>query len=166
MTSSVSRCFPPVVSEGTQLIILGSLPGEMSLARQQYYGHPKNQFWRLTAQLVGADFSDLDYAARLERLIACGVGLWDVVASAVRPGSLDQHMREITPNALLNLMSSLPHLKAVAFNGAAASRIGRRQIENQVPLTLVDLPSSSPANTLSYEAKAEAWRRLMPFLVV
>ena len=109
----------------------------------------------------------LDYQARLSRLNARGIGLWDVVASAVRPGSLDQHMRNVEPNPLAGLISALPELRAIAFNGATASRIGRRELGNAGladRVALIDLPSSSPANTVAYARKAEAWRALSGWL--
>jgi len=167
MDSSAARCFPPVVTPGVRVLILGSLPGEWSLAQRQYYAHPRNQFWRLAGELVGEELSLLDYDARLARLNARGIGLWDVVASAVRPGSLDQHLRDVVPNPLADLVTALPDLRAVAFNGSTASRIGRRAIHAAGAaraLTLVDLPSSSPAYTLPYARKAEAWRTLAPWV--
>ncbi len=166
MHSAPSRCFPPAVTPNVRVLILGSLPGERSLAQQQYYAHPRNQFWRLAGELAGADLPLLEYEARLSRLNACGIGLWDVVAAATRPGSLDQHLRDIVPNRLADLVAALPELRAIAFNGSTASRIGRKEIGNDPGdrLTLIDLPSSSPANTVSYATKAEAWCRLAPWM--
>lgn len=164
MDSSVSRCFPPAVTPGIRVLILGSLPGERSLAQRQYYAHPRNQFWRLVGELAGEDLPLLDYEKRLSRLNARGIGLWDVVASAVRPGSLDQHLRDVVPNSVADLVAALPDLRAVAFNGGTASRIGRREIGATRALTLVNLPSSSPAYTLPYARKAEAWRALAPWV--
>lgn len=163
MQVDVSRCFPPAAPPHIRLLVLGSLPGEESLARNQYYGHPRNQFWRLTGELIGSDLVPLPYVERLARLNAHDVGLWDVVASAVRPGSLDQHMRAITPNALRRFVETLPRLEAIAFNGTTASRIGRGQIGDW-PGQLVDLPSSSPANTMRLEEKARIWRSLAPYV--
>lgn len=167
MSAPTSRCFAPAVTPDIRLLILGSLPGERSLIEQQYYAHPRNQFWRLVGELAGENFLSLDYATRLARLNARGIGLWDVVASAVRPGSLDQHLRAIVPNPLASLVSSLPELRAIAFNGSTASRIGRRELaawnEAATP-ELIDLPSSSPAYTLPYARKAEAWHTLSAWL--
>lgn len=167
MDSALSRCFPPVVTSDIRILILDSLPGERSLAQRQYYAHPRNQFWRLAGELAGEDLPLLDYDVRLSRLKARGIGLWDVVASAVRPGSLDQHLRDVVPNLLADLVDTLPDLRAVAFNGGTASRIGRHEIgaaRTVRALALVDLPSSSPAYTLSYARKAEAWRALAPWV--
>jgi len=167
MSAPTSRCFAPAVTPGIRLLILGSLPGERSLIEQQYYAHPRNQFWRLVGDLVGEGLPNLDYAARLARLNTRSIGLWDVVACAVRPGSLDQHLRAIVPNPLATLVASLPELRAIAFNGSTASRIGRREIAAWKGVgtpELIDLPSSSPAYTLPYARKVEVWRTLTAWL--
>ncbi len=83
------RRFHPVVDDRTRILVLGSLPGEQSLARQEYYGNRQNRFWMLMAEVIGLDLLPLDYVSRLQALLANGIGLWDVVAEADREGSLD-----------------------------------------------------------------------------
>lgn len=162
--SARKRSFPPVISATTRLLLLGSLPGEQSLARGQYYANPRNQFWRLIGEVTGNDLESLHYAERLDALLRSDVGLWDVVRSATRAGSLDGAIRAHVPNALPTLVASLPRLRAVGFNGAAAARIGLKALGPVAGLALVPLPSSSPAYTLSFERKREAWMRLRDFL--
>ena len=87
------HCFPPVTRPDTRLLVLGSLPGAVSLARQRYYAHPQNLFWRLIGAVIGRDLVPLDYEARLAALLDAGVGLWDTVAAATRKGSLDADIR-------------------------------------------------------------------------
>jgi hypoxanthine-DNA glycosylase len=149
---------------GVRLLILGSLPGEASLAVQRYYAHPRNQFWRLLEAVLAEPLEALTYPARLDRLLSRGVGLWDTVATAERTGSLDGAMRSIAANPLPTLVETLAELRAVAFNGGTAARIGRRELGIS-PLTLIDLPSSSPALTLPFAAKAERWAALRPFVI-
>ena len=151
--------FPPVVDAHTRLLILGSLPGDASLKAAQYYAHPQNAFWRLTGGIIGIDLPALPYAARLEALKVAGVGLWDVIAGAERQGSLDGAIRNAEAADLRQLISGLPELRAVAFNGKTAARIGRRSLSGTT-LTLIDLPSSSPAFTLPFADKAAAWSGL------
>ncbi len=165
MDSPASHCLSPVAGPQTRLLILGSLPGVRSLELRQYYGHPRNHFWPLLSRIVGADLPSLRYEARLDRLQAHDIGLWDVVAQAVRPGSLDQHMRAVLPNSLAGFVAGLPRLEAIAFNGTTAARLGRRELESDGDfavraITLIDLPSTSPANTMPIAHKAEAWLRL------
>mgnify|MGYP003577034346 CR=1 FL=1 len=160
----VKHSFPPVTDVNTRLLLLGSLPGEVSLAQTRYYAHPRNQFWTLLGDVLGTDLVRISYPERLERLLAAGVGLWDVVASATRKGSLDMHIRGHVPNELGALAKSLPRLRAIAFNGKTAAAIGRRQIGHTSGLVLIDLPSSSPANTLPLSGKREQWRALRAWL--
>lgn len=140
-------CFPPVADARARILILGSLPGEASLAAGQYYAHPRNKFWELVGAAIGVELRPLAYADRLAALLAHHIALWDVIADAVRPGSLDGAIREEAGNDLAGLVASMPALQAVAFNGGKAGRTGRRLVDNAVAgLRLIDLPSSSPAH--------------------
>ena len=152
--------FAPVVDNNTRLLILGSLPGDASLKVGQYYAHPRNAFWRLIGSVIDRDLPALPYPERLRALRAAGVGLWDVVARAERPGSLDQAIRYPEAANLRRLVDGLPRLRAIAFNGGTAARIGRRALAGIEGPELIDLPSSSAAHTLPYAAKAAAWEAL------
>lgn len=157
--------FAPVVDAGTSILILGSLPGEASLAAAQYYANPRNQFWRLVSAVIGLDLVQLEYDARLEHLRAHGIGLWDSIGSATRPGSLDTAIRNVEANPLAMLVSTLPALRCVAFNGAKSASIGGPQLAGMGEFTALRLPSSSPAHaTLTFEAKLEQWTKLRKFL--
>jgi hypoxanthine-DNA glycosylase len=160
----IQHCFPPVVRAETRLLLLGSLPGAVSLARGRYYAHPQNQFWRLTGAVIGRDLAGLDYDARLAALLDAGIGLWDTVAAAMREGSLDAAIRLHAASDLAALAATLPELKAIGFNGGTAARIGRRQLGPRPALALIDLPSSSPAYTLPFASKRAAWRALAAWL--
>jgi hypoxanthine-DNA glycosylase len=158
-----------VVAPGTRVLVLGSLPGEASLAAGRYYAHPRNQFWRLVGGVIGReDLPALDYEARLTTLLAAGIGLWDTVASAVRAGSLDAAIRQAEHAPLAALVASLPGLRAVAFNGGTSARIGRRLLAGVADasgLRLLDLPSSSPAYAaMPFDRKQGRWRELQEFL--
>ena len=154
---------PPVARADARLFILGSLPGDASLAAQQYYAHPQNQFWRLVGSTIGDDLQSLPYERRLERLAEHRIGLWDVIGSAVRRGSLDQAIREANHNRIETLLEDFPDLQAIAFNGGTSAATGRKLIGGSHKLTLIDLPSSSPANTRPFAEKAAVWVRLRPF---
>jgi double-stranded uracil-DNA glycosylase len=159
------HCFPPVTRPDTRLLVLGSLPGAVSLARQRYYAHPRNLFWRLIGAVIERDLGPLDYEARLEALLDAGVGLWDTVAAATRKGSLDADIRLHEASDLAALAATLPELRAVAFNGGTSARIGRKQLAGVDGLALIDLPSSSPAYaSLPYPRKLEAWLALRQHL--
>ena len=155
------RCFDPVVDAQTRLLVLGSLPGEKSLVLQEYYGNRQNRFWFLMSEVTGVDLVGLDYSARLEALLELRVGLWDVVAEAHRPGSLDSRIRDRNDNDLLALIASLPALTTIAFNGGTAARLGLKVLgQHAAHYRILQLPSSSPAYTLSYAEKSRLWRVL------
>ena len=156
--------FEPVVDANTRLLILGSLPGDASLRAAQYYGHPQNAFWRLIGGVIGRDLAALSYEERLAALRAAGVGLWDVIASAERPGSLDAAIRRPEAADLRGLVAGLPDLRAVAFNGGTAARLGRAILAGESGTALIDLPSSSPAHARPFAEKAAAWAVLGRFL--
>ena len=158
------HCLPPVTRPDTRLLVLGSLPGRVSLERQQYYAHPQNQFWRLMSRVIEHDLVPLRYEDRLEALLDARIGLWDTVAAATREGSLDSNIRLHAASELVELVATLPQLRAVAFNGGTSARIGRRQLADVEAMDLVDLPSSSPAYTLPFERKLEDWLKLRAYL--
>ena len=162
--AAAKSSFAPVADARTRLLILGSLPGEISLARAEYYANPRNQFWRLMETVTGASLEPAGYAERLEALLHAGVGLWDVIKSGERVGSLDTNIRNHQANALAEFAAGLPNLRAIAFNGGKASAIGRKQLAAELPYALVTLPSSSPAHAVPFEAKLAAWRGLTLYL--
>ena len=159
---TVKRSMAPVGSKDARLLILGSLPGDASLKVQRYYAHPQNQFWRLLGAAIGEDLAALDYRDRILRLAARDIALWDVVGEARREGSLDGSIRSATPNLLAEYVATHPRLRAIAFNGQTAGRLGRLALSGIESLKLVDLPSSSPAYTLPFAWKVERWAVLGP----
>jgi double-stranded uracil-DNA glycosylase len=162
---SVKAGLPPIARSDARLFLLGSLPGDASLAAQRYYAHPTNQFWRLLGTAIGEDLASLSYEQRLDRLAARRIGLWDVIASATRRGSLDQAIRDAQHNRIEHLLHDFPDLRAIAFNGATASGVGRKLIGEPPPgVALIDLPSSSAANTRPFAEKADSWSVLAEFL--
>lgn len=157
--------FPPVIDPEIRLLVLGSLPGERSLAERRYYAHPQNQFWRLISPAAGRDLMALPYEQRLSALLAARIGLWDVVASATRTGSSDATIRDIDGHDIAALAATLPHLRAIAFNGGTALRQGLKQMGPAAAhYTIVALPSSSPLHTVGLAAKLPAWEALGVFL--
>ncbi len=161
---SVKAGLPPIARPDARLFILGSLPGDASLAAQAYYAHPTNQFWRLLGGAIGEELQALSYDECLSTLARRGIGLWDVIASAIRSGSLDQTIRLAEHNRIEHLLHDFPKLVAIAFNGSTAAGVGRKLIGAPPPnLQLIDLPSSSAANTRPFAEKARDWSRLAQF---
>lgn len=156
--------FPPVVAPDTRVLVLGSLPGERSLAERRYYAHPRNRFWRLIGTAIGRELEPLEYEQRLAALLEARVGLWDTVASARRSGSLDATIREAERNPLTELVASLRDLRAVGFNGRTSARIGMPQLAGS-GVELIALPSTSPAHAaMPLAEKEKLWGALGEFL--
>ena len=158
-----SQGFAPVVDANTRVLVLGSLPGVPSLKAAQYYGNPRNAFWKIIGELIGQPLAGMGYEDRLTVIKAHGIGLWDVIASAERRGSLDTAIRAEETADLEGLIKTLPALKVIGFNGSTAAKLGRRLLEGRVgTVRLVNLPSSSPAYaSRSYAQKLEDWRPLL-----
>jgi len=155
--------FPALINEGTRILILGSMPGIASLDAQQYYAHPRNQFWQLMAD-IGVAGTALPYRQRLQALLGHGLGLWDVLHSCVRRGSLDAAIEQHSarPNELLSLLRERPVVR-LCCNGATAytalQRYFGKELASEFPhIDIRRLPSTSPANaSWTYARKLAAW---------
>lgn len=147
----------PVIAPGTRLVVLGSFPGVASLQAQQYYGHPRNQFWPILSAIWGIDLAALPYPERLAEVTARGLGIWDVYASCRREGSLDSAIEAAEPNDLASLARLAPGLRAVAHNGGESARA--MAVTRTLGVAVLRLPSTSPANaSWSFDRKLAAWR--------
>ena len=160
--------FPPQVGAGCRVLILGTAPSVRSLALRQSYGHAHNLFWPFMGELFDAG-RELDYAERIRRLHARGIGIWDVFASCERPGSLDSRIVRSSevPNDIHGLLARHPTIHAIALNGGKAQQAFRRHIlaaaDRRWPegIDLLDLPSTSPANaSMSRADKRARWAAL------
>jgi hypoxanthine-DNA glycosylase len=150
------RGFAPVIDAGVRVLVLGSFPSSASLAAGQYYGHPRNQFWRILGEILSEPLVDLAYADRLERVLAHRVGIWDVYAACGRMGSLDSQIQAPRANEFGGLARLAPQLQAVAFNGQTAGRFRARIAE--LGYAWAVLPSTSPAHAArSFEDKLALW---------
>ena len=162
----LKHSFPPIAAPDARLLVLGSLPGDRSLAAQRYYAHPQNQFWQLMSPVVGHDLAGLAYDDRLAVLRANRVALWDVIGSARRAGSTDAAIADIEGNDIAGLVATLPHLRAIAFNGGTALKQGMMLLGRDFnSAEIVALPSSSPLHTVGIAAKQPAWSALAAFLL-
>lgn len=160
VSSALLAGFPPVIDRHTRILILGSFPGEASLAAQQYYAHPRNQFWRLLSAVLGEDIAALPYEQRLQRLLAHGIGLWDVIAACEREGSLDTAIRRAQANEFALLKQESPGLFRVCFNGKTSGRFAPQFAA--AGFDTVVLPSSSPANAqFSFDQKLAQWKNIL-----
>ncbi len=154
------RSFPPIVDAQARVLVLGTLPGEELLRRQQYYAHPRNLFWPILFALFDAAPA-ADYAAKLAFAAARRVALWDVCAVGEREASADASIRREEPNAIDRLLDMHPLIRAVAFNGTGARRLYDRHFARRPSLAYLALPSTSPAHArLDFAAKLGQWTAL------
>ncbi|WP_324778574.1 DNA-deoxyinosine glycosylase [Thiobacillus sedimenti] len=159
-----ARGFPPIADAHARILILGSLPGQVSLRQRQYYAQPHNAFWRIMGALFGAG-PELPYPERTQRLLGHGIALWDVCAAAQRPGSLDAAIvhASVVPNDLAAFLASHPHIALIGFNGGKAAELYRHLVLPGLPQTLraipcATLPSTSPAHAaMPFEEKRARW---------
>ena len=159
--------FSPVASIDARVLVLGSLPGRMSLQLQQYYGQPRNAFWKLLGRLYDFD-PDAPYAKRVALLQEGNVALWDVCASAQRPGSLDAAIaaHSVIPNDFATFLRRHRRIHTVFFNGRKAADLFRRLVQPGLPeqfqtLNQVVLPSTSPAHAaMPFSVKLGHWSQL------
>jgi hypoxanthine-DNA glycosylase len=163
----VDLCFPPQSRRDATRLILGSLPGQRSLQMQEYYAHPQNAFWKIITQLFGAA-STLPYTRRVRILTDHRIALWDVLAAAERPGSLDSSI--VSASARTNDFAAFfrahPQIRRVYFNGRKAEELYRRFVMPHLgpdfeELSYECLPSTSPAHAgMTFARKLEIWRRI------
>lgn len=154
----MKRSFPPLADSNCTILILGSLPGEMSLQQHQYYAHPRNAFWKMMSEILSEAYSD-DYKARCDMLLRHNIALWDVVGSAEREGSLDADIKNAMPNDITGFLQSHKQINKILLNGGKASSLFKKYFKN-VDVEVIQLPSTSPANAgMSYQQKKEVWRR-------
>lgn len=161
--------FPPLVASGAAVLVLGSMPGEASIAANQYYGNPRNHMWRVLYGLFDQE-PDERYEDRLAFAAAHGIAMWDVIASCEREGSLDANIREELPNDLPGLLADHPGIRCLAFNGTKSHDTFMKFFRHHpcaAGLYKLKLPSTSPIPTKTMRNTADriaAWRVLSPYL--
>lgn len=158
------QSFPALSRPDAQILILGSMPGNMSLAAFQYYAHPRNAFWKIMGELFHFDHTQR-YDTRVQSLLDHKVAVWDVAQQCIRPGSLDSNIVEssVVANDFSSFFASHPEIKRVCLNGGKATALYKKHVLTNVEraqhIDWKALPSTSPANAgTSYEKKAELWR--------
>jgi len=153
----------PVISKTSSVLILGSLPGDMSLRMQQYYANPRNQFWEILGAVFGCTLQS-SYEEKINFALARGIALWDVLKAADRKGSLDSSITKAIANEFGELLTAYPNIRLVALNGGKAAA-HFRSIRKRDPSTFagrhcIELPSTSGVpgkNVLSLQEKINRW---------
>jgi TDG/mug DNA glycosylase family protein len=158
------RCFPPIAGRDAHTLILGSLPGQRSLQMQQYYAHPQNAFWKLVGAIFGTEPAS-PYPRRVQVLKKNHIALWDVLAAAERPGSLDSSIVQASAlaNDFAKFFRAHPRIRRVFFNGRKAEELYRRFVLPRLGAEFAyiryeGLPSTSPAHAgMTFAKKLDRW---------
>ncbi|MFT5656778.1 MAG: TDG/mug DNA glycosylase family protein [Gammaproteobacteria bacterium] len=160
----------PIIGRNPRIIILGSMPGIISINAAQYYANPRNMFWAVLAELFGID-TDCSYQARVEQIRELPIILWDTLKACHREGSLDSKIlnTEIEANDIVGLLEQHQSVQAIVFNGAASAKYFDRLITPHMPakrnIELLKMPSTSPANAgMGFDQKIESWKELLRFI--
>jgi len=159
-----SSGFPPIVGAGARVLILGSLPSQRSIQATEYYAHPQNAFWRIMGELLGAG-PEFSYQQRTATLTSNRIAVWDVLASSVRPGSMDSDIEVSTarPNDFASFFANNASVDLVCFNGQKAAKMFEdlvlaRHAELRSGRQFETLPSTSPAfASMSFDEKLAKW---------
>jgi len=153
--------FASISNQNTEVLILGTFPGAMSLERNEYYAHPRNRFWKIIADLKKEKFPE-NYAEKTELLLKHKIGVWDIAHQAQREGSLDANILEIIPNNLTDFISKHKNLKVVGFNGRKAEKLFRQHFKKLKHINYILLLSTSSANArYSYDEILDNWRQAL-----
>jgi double-stranded uracil-DNA glycosylase len=160
--------FPPIAQSTARVLILGTMPGRVSLRERQYYAHPQNAFWRIIGGILGFDPA-IAYPERVASVQLAGIAIWDVLRACVRESSLDSAIdaASMVPNDFGAFLAEHPQIRRVCFNGATAQALYMKHVRprlgNDAHLDYLRLPSTSPAHaSLSFAEKARAWQAIVP----
>jgi len=154
--------FPPLSNPDARILILGTMPGAQSLALNQYYGNPRNAFWKIIYTVFNTPISD-DYEQRKKLLLENNVALWDVLETCLREGSLDSAIKQEVPNDFDSFLKAHPNIRHIYFNGQKAAAYFKKYIQLDDDYHFTTLPSTSPAHAgKSFEAKWIDWSVIQP----
>ena len=149
--------FAPYVNSKTEILILGTMPGIASLEKQEYYAHKRNHFWRIMYTLLGKSSVSENFEEKIKLLQSNNIGLWDVLQNCERKGSLDVHIKNQKVNDFETLFQKYPSIHKIVFNGKESHRYFTKKFGQIKGITYYVMPSTSPANTMTFEKKLEIW---------
>jgi hypoxanthine-DNA glycosylase len=162
MSNRISS-FPPIISNDSKILILGSVPGVKSLEMQEYYAHPQNKFWKIIFELFKENFSE-NYLDKIKILKKNKIAVWDVIDSCERIGSLDTKIKNEENNDVLQLLKKYSNIKTIFCNGGKSYKNLQKIAGKNFEIPIYLLPSTSPLHTISFEKKLENWKIIKTFL--
>lgn len=159
---------PPVITKYSRVLILGSMPSVLSLEQQEYYGNPRNHFWKIIYGLFEEQRPE-SYEERISFVKRNHIALWDTIGSCYREGSLDSSIREEEPNNIPQILKDYPTIKLIACNGTKSFQTLKRyfKLDTLSGLSVIKLPSTSPVPgryNKSLDEKVEDWKEILRYL--
>lgn len=162
--------FEPVIGRNPRILILGSMPGVVSLQAVQYYANPRNAFWPIMAELFDIDI-DCNYEERIEQISRLPVVLWDTIKACHREGSLDSNIQkhQLEANNIPTLLKQYSAIRLVACNGATSEKyfnqLVKPQLSEDYAIEVKRLPSTSPANAgMTFDQKLSNWQEILNYI--
>lgn len=160
---TVTHEFGPFYSRDSRVLILGSIPSPKSREQGFYYGHPRNRFWMVMADILKEEFPET-VDARKELLSRHNIALWDVLASCEIKGADDNSIRNPEANNLKMVIDEA-EIRAVFATGKKAADLYNRYCKISCGIDVICLPSTSPANCrCSYERLIDEYSRILDYL--
>ena len=151
------QSFLPYIDHNTRILILGTMPGVQSLEKQEYYAHPRNHFWKIMYTLFNSLPIDDAFSKKINLLQEHAIGLWDVLENCERKGSLDVHIKNQKENDFISLFEQYPQINTIIFNGKESHKYFFKKFGQIKGITYYVMPSTSPANTMSFDKKFALW---------
>ncbi len=153
--------FPPFAHPDSKILILGTMPGVMSLTKQEYYAHKQNQFWKIMFSLFGQAPVPEIFSEKVQLLHDNRIALWDVLQHCEREGSLDSNIKNQVENDIPSLLAMHPKIRTIVFNGQQSHKFFIRKFAQIEGIQYLVMPSTSPAHTMKFEDKRKAWSALL-----
>lgn len=158
--SQRTKGLDPIINDNTEILILGTFPGEKSRDQKQYYADSRNQFWNLISNALDVDFKKKDYQNKIKILQEHKIGLWDAIESCEIKGSLDKNIY----NPEFNDFSHIKQIKKIICNGKEVKEkyLKYCKVPNDV-VVAVNLSSSSANNGAI--GRSEQWKNAITGLL-
>lgn len=158
----VTHGFGPVYDENSRILILGSMPSEMSRREGFYYGNPRNRFWQVLCEILCEPLPD-SIEGKRAMLLRRHIALWDVIESCDIRGSADSEIKNVVPIDLGSVLCG--NINAVFANGKKAAAIYEKYQKEHTGMEIITLPSTSPANAAySVQKLTDEWSEILKYL--
>lgn len=151
--------FKPLVGENPKILILGTAPGQESLATKEYYSSRTNSFWKIVGIIYNQGNEFQDYGQKVEVLKANHVAVWDVIHSCIRDGSSDKNIKNPEFNNLEQFLQKYPSISLVVFNGVKSKKFFDKCTKTDKNCKV--LPSTSRARAIPFAKKVDEWRQAL-----